>query len=412
MKKIIASICLSLCLIILFTVSTSANQKYKNFNGIELINSKSSIKVSWAKEKEVDFYVITDDQGKVLYEGEKNQFNLESIGKNEVQSIFLDGYKKGFLGKKEVMYKTNVVTYSESKNPGFKNVIVNADNVKLEWDEGIESPEYSIYKDEILVSKTKSPEFIDNNITSLDEIVYKVVYDTNISNDESKQYSYIITVQPSLINKENIYSPQAVDGGDNTKFRFMTFIIPAKVSLTALGQQFGFDTYNGNGRSFGYTYGDDRSATGKYKTLQEVDITFSAKSAKYYENVGTTYRWKNQTSELVCTDRATMANSSFGNYIWNTSSVAFNVYLSSPNPCEKASPPIDAVGTVTLYKSTGTVTGTTNLYMEHDGFPAYEIYRKTGALAPKTIYNYNPSTNGGSLIDLFPGLDKAVNVTK
>ena len=411
MKKFTLYLFLLISFITVFTITTSANPLYKNFSNIVINNEKGFNNISWQKEKDVDTYVVSNDQGEILYEGKKNHFNLKSIGKNEVQSIFLSGYSKGLFGEKVKMHKTNVVTYSDSENPGFKNVIVNADNVKLEWDQGVGNPEYSIYKDETLVTKTTVPEFTDNNISTLKEIVYKVVYDTNIPDEEGKQYSYIITVQPSIINNDNTITPMAIDGGDNTKFRFMTFIQESKASLSILGSQFSFDTYNGDGRGFGYSYGDNRTTTPKYKTLQEVDITFSSKSANYYENVGTTYRYKNQTTELVCTKRASMSNSSFANYMWNTTSVAFNVYLSAANPCESMAPPFDAVGTVTLYKSSGTVTGTTNLYMEHDGFPAYEVYRKTGTLSPRTIYNYNPNTSGGDLWDLYPGLDKAVNVT-
>ncbi|MFZ3590281.1 DUF3238 domain-containing protein [Bacillus sp. DJP31] len=97
---------------------------------------------------------------------------------------------------------------------------------------------------------------------------------------------------------------------------------------------------------------------------------------------------------------------------YTSTSVGFNIYLSASNPCETVAPAIDAVGIVKLYKSSGTVTGTSYLYLEHDGFPAYEIYRKTGSLASRTIYTYNPSTTpGADPKNLFAPLDKAVEVT-
>lgn len=165
--------------------------------------------------------------------------------------------------------------------------------------------------------------------------------------------------------------------------------------------------YNGNNREFTYNTENQPELS---KIVQHIVCDFGNKEIKHFKSTGsTTERTIDiKTGEVLRTandhagtDGLTMSSASI-----TSTSATFKLKASVANPLNTDAPAIDWEYTVTV-GSDGkvTVNGT------HDGFPAYEIYKRINSGTPVTIYQHDPRVTGDTILSLFPPMEKSVSKT-
>lgn len=162
-----------------------------------------------------------------------------------------------------------------------------------------------------------------------------------------------------------------------------------------------------------YFGGDGRSESwdGTYRTYQRftIDTAPTNYSVSYYENTGTTHKYTyNSLGSLIDTEtaKAPLSDLSYtkrvsGGYLYLDCVVASN------NPLVGGSPNIDYNFTIRVNRSGGVlITGT------HDGFPAYELWRKKSGYSAELIWSHDPRDTGETINSLFPPMEHSVNASK
>lgn len=76
------------------------------------------------------------------------------------------------------------------------------------------------------------------------------------------------------------------------------------------------------------------------------------------------------------------------------------------NPLMPGSPDIDYNFTMRINRNGGVL-----LTGDHDGFPAYELWRKRSGEKTEQIYFYDPRKFGKGITSLFPPMDVPVKVS-
>lgn len=159
-----------------------------------------------------------------------------------------------------------------------------------------------------------------------------------------------------------------------------------------------------------YFRGDIRNAswTGTYRTLHQftIDTSTSNYTVTPVKDTGTTYR---NTYDILGKLVSTSSGKASTTDIKYTKRVEKNILyldcvISSSNPLVPGSPAIDYVVTLKITRP-----GSVRITGKHDGFPAYEFWRKFDGKAAELVYNYDPRTTGGTLANLLPPMDKSVD---
>ncbi|MDF0725777.1 DUF3238 domain-containing protein [Cytobacillus sp. S13-E01] len=162
-----------------------------------------------------------------------------------------------------------------------------------------------------------------------------------------------------------------------------------------------------------YFGGDGRSESwdGTYRTYQKftIDTAPTDYSVSYYEDTGTTNKYTyDSLGKLISTEtgKAPVTDLSYtkrvsGGYLYLDCVVASN------NPLVAGSPDIDYQFTIRVNRSGGVL-----LTGNHDGFPAYELWRKKSGSSAELIWSHDPRDTGEGIGSLFPPMEHPVNVSK
>jgi hypothetical protein len=366
-------------------------------------------------------YKLLDENGFKLYEGSDPQIVRKGLEPDRFYTYYLQtGYNQVLDGGVVSITAKTKPLMGEDK--GITSVVQTNKEITLTWVSPEDQTEFEIFRDGKLIGKTKEHSFKDSKIEANHEYEYSVQFETvEQAKDEQGadiavkiEHKYNIGVKSDVKLPSPIYTFDPANA-DYVHLRFMTFIGYPEVDdpndLNPFDCAYKFD---GDGRGFSYSAGDNHSTNANYRTLQTVDLNFPNKTYSYYENVGTTerYCWSGSTKVNVTTGRASMDNMYVSNFVWGSSSVSFTMTDTAGNPLATVAPTIDAVLKFTVYQGTGQVTGTTTLNIQHDGFPWYEVYRKDGALSYKTIYTHDAQAAGQTALSLAAPMEFESTVTK
>ena len=162
-----------------------------------------------------------------------------------------------------------------------------------------------------------------------------------------------------------------------------------------------------------YFGGDNRNASwdGSYRTYQKftIDTGPTDYSVSYYEDTGTTYRYTYDLfGNLIGTSsgKAPLSDLSYTKRI-SGGNLYLDCRVSSSNPLVAGAPAIDYEFTVRVNR-----TGGVQLTGKHDGFPAYEFWRKKSGGSAELIWSHDPRKTGEGLGSLLPPMEHDVNVSK
>lgn len=163
--------------------------------------------------------------------------------------------------------------------------------------------------------------------------------------------------------------------------------------------------------SYIYYRGDNRSEAwdGSYRTSQRfvIDTAPSNYSVTPYRDTGITHRdvYDKVTGKLISTTSDQVSTSGL---TYTKRVVDGILYLdckcSVGNPLEPAAPNID-------YEFTLKVTrlGSVRITGQHDGFPAYEFWRKFDGKSAELVWSHDPRDTGEGIYSLFPPMEHDVD---
>ncbi|MGK5512324.1 DUF3238 domain-containing protein [Brevibacillus formosus] len=185
------------------------------------------------------------------------------------------------------------------------------------------------------------------------------------------------------------------------KFRFATFIPHDWVLAYAypIGDDSCSVFYKGDNR--------EASPTGTYRTAQEIWVDFDRRTVTPYKNTGVSHRKVECSNGQNSTNEGQISNSclEYKWESWGASYVKFRLVCACGNPLEPSAPGIDYVLDVKVWSNGGVeVTG------EHDGFPAYEMYKQVDNGTWQQLFLHDPRETGEYLDDLVPPMDHKIYV--
>ncbi|MFE1631072.1 DUF3238 domain-containing protein [Brevibacillus reuszeri] len=189
------------------------------------------------------------------------------------------------------------------------------------------------------------------------------------------------------------------------KVRVATFIPFDKVFAYAMGS--GDNTcsvfYGGDNRE---SYG---SPAGTFRTAQEIWVDFNARKITPYKNTGTSHKLvecsDGQNQQL--TDKVSDSCLEIKWISWGASNVTFRLICACGNPFEPLAPVIDYILDVTVWSN-----GAVKIVGDHDGFPAYEMFKKVDNYAWERLYLHDPRETGETIASLAPPMEHHVYVDK
>lgn len=165
------------------------------------------------------------------------------------------------------------------------------------------------------------------------------------------------------------------------------------------------------GNSYVYFLGDNRGSswTGTHRTQQAftIDTSLSNYGVKATKNVGSTTKHGYVGDKLTSTETKTAPDTGLK---FSTEIREDNLFITAEcsvgNPVVP-SPNIDYSVTIQV-KRNGSVT----VYGKHDGFPAYELWRKMSTKTnPERIYLHDPRVTGDTILSLGPPMEKSFNAS-
>lgn len=161
-----------------------------------------------------------------------------------------------------------------------------------------------------------------------------------------------------------------------------------------------------------YFVGDNRDesfSSSSYRTYQRFYIDTSNYSITPYKNTGTTYMrmYRNSNGELISTD-SDKASTSGLTYTTEVKNGYLYIYASCDvgNPMVP-SPNINYEFTIRISRD-----GSIKVTGKHDGFPAYEIWRKIDTKSSELIYLHDPRDTGETIFSLGPPMEHSVDASK
>lgn len=405
MKKITVLLVIILIFSITGSFSGIAAQDVKVITTIEDIDVKSdsnSVYLNWKKDKRIDYFEIRNDQGILLEKTGKGKYVSNELEPDNIYSFYLVGYDEKGIPLTNASIVTIRTDSNDGSNHGLNKIITTSKSIYLEWSKVEGAKEYEIYKDNKKVLVTNKNYFTDKDIglgEKYDFLIKAEVLKEHTDNGEVKEYTDTTSISTTidtnkLINKEDQFT--IFSNADDVTVRLMSFIDEPSV-----GDPYSSCDFLGDGdRNFSYY-------SSAYRTWQQVKIDFASGIARYTEDMGTTHK--------VCPDgsrdsgTASLSGLSWDADSFNSSSINFQLIIDAANPLS-AAPAINAELDITVYKGSGSTTGTTAVTGQHDGFPNYELWRKDGSLYPDAVWLWDASSHNDGLGSLFPPMEHNIDV--
>lgn len=165
-----------------------------------------------------------------------------------------------------------------------------------------------------------------------------------------------------------------------------------------------------------YFKGDNRNSpmwsTLAYRTSQsfEIDTSTPNYTVRPSKNIQPTYSiiYNHFMNRLSTINEGTASDSgiTYKKRVGSDDALYLDVRLNAANPGVPKAPPIDYKFTLKL-----TRTGSVRITGMHDGFPAYEFWRKIDGKSkgPELIYSYDPRVTGKTVFSLAGEMDISVN---
>ncbi|ANB55724.1 hypothetical protein GFC29_3221 [Anoxybacillus sp. B7M1] len=163
--------------------------------------------------------------------------------------------------------------------------------------------------------------------------------------------------------------------------------------------------------SYIYYRGDNRNEAweGSYRTSQRfvIDTSPSNYSVSAYADTGTTVRevYDKTTGKLISTSSAKASTSGLTYKKRVEDGILYlDIKCSVANPLELLAPAID-------YEFTLKVTrlGSVRITGQHDGFPAYEFWRKFDGQSAELVWSHDPRDTGEGIYSLFPPMEHSID---
>lgn len=169
-----------------------------------------------------------------------------------------------------------------------------------------------------------------------------------------------------------------------------------------------FQKTSGGGTSI-YYGGDNRNEKweGSYRTSQRFVIDTSKKdyAVTSYKDTGVTEQLLYLNGVLRKTNRkkAPTTGITYTKRIVNDD-LYLDCKVNSSIPFVPLAPAINYEFTIKVTRP-----GSVRITGKHDGFPAYEFWRKLDGKSPQLVYLHDPRKTGHTIKSLYPGLDVSVN---
>lgn len=389
----VTALLLTISLILAVPVSADNSQVgYKstiveqNVQELNVVEGETSVDLDFSK-KGLEIKNIIDGQGKKYKINGKYTTKIDGLDSNSFYVFVIDGKKNDTDERVFVFAKTKDKSNARA---GISHYVVDNSGIEISW-EGA-GQEYLVFKNGVELSKTKETHF--RGELGQGETQYSILSKEISDSGEELINNWQITVNASKLAAMDTTVMAAASYVPWAKIRLMGFInegfIPA--ADDALGDGY-TEYFEGDSRSYGYSYGDSTSLTPQYRFLQDVFVDFTNNSQNYKENVGRSTRFyiNNTTNQRDYSKDvhgyASMSGMSVQNFVWSTNKVSFNVVTSAGNPLTP-SPNADANLNFTLYRGIYGACGLTEIKGSHDGYPTYEIYRNEGSNGTWSLYQF------------------------
>jgi len=181
----------------------------------------------------------------------------------------------------------------------------------------------------------------------------------------------------------------------NLELRLRTFIPYDKVHFS--------NTSGGGGST--YYGGDNRSEQweGSYRTSQRFVIDTSKKdySVQSFRDTGVTKQLLYLNGKLIKTNekKAPVTGITYTKRVVNDD-LYLDCQLDSTIPFVPFAPAVNYDFTIKVTRA-----GSVRITGRHDGFPAYEFWRKLDGKSPQLVYLHDPRKTGHTVNALFPPMD-------
>lgn len=159
--------------------------------------------------------------------------------------------------------------------------------------------------------------------------------------------------------------------------------------------------------------GDDRGFTPypadalRFRSAQEFWVDFNRRSVTHYRDTGTTTARTTWINGRVTYHSAKVSSTclTYSNETWGDGYVSFRAKSTCANPLVPVAPAADYEFTITVWN-----TGRVRVRGTHDGFPAYEIYKRIGNVFTP-IYLFDPAQYGQTVASLAPPMEFSMDKT-
>lgn len=412
MKKVVSLTISVVLLLFLGTITDSSSGDYIEVYLIE--KSEDSLRLTWKQISKAKKYVLYDNRGKVLYEGNEREFIHKNLTSGEMYEYVLAAFDKD----EQLLTKMNVITNTlhPLSNDSVKvDMFFNERMIKIDWSDIPNVQSYTVYRDGKPMVVVSQSEFKDFNVSFGREYMYIIegiekVKKSDKEKDkvvEDEKNHVILISAKQVTDKRNMrfeefsqsFSTLAVE--PVTSYRNTTFIKPAKISAPD-----------------GYCYGGDNrdfsASASTYRTRIDLSIYWQDRTYGFSKYTSDSIRYnKNDNGTCGSTELARKNAGTSGITAvkeWITSSEAqFQISHSVGLPFLMDVPPnIDYSYSLNIQKS-----GVTYINGSHDQYPWHEIYRSDNGGTWKTLYQFNPDAAGTNVKYLFPSYpNKKIAVSK
>lgn len=186
----------------------------------------------------------------------------------------------------------------------------------------------------------------------------------------------------------------------NLELRLRTFIPQARILFSQIGNTYVYFKGDGRGPSW----------TGTHRTMQKFIIDTSKENygLSASKNVGSTTRegYVGTTLTATETDTASSTGITHSYEVRSDDNLYITCKCAVANPLVVGAPDIDYEFVIKVTRA-----GSVRIAGQHDGFPAYELWRKfSNETNAKKVFSYDPITAGEDELALFPPMDKSADV--
>lgn len=412
---------LSLCVLALSMVFSSVGyaapsekKQVESVIGVDLATNQIKVNL---KNKAQEIKSIVEQNGvNVAVDANKTEATITGLEPSTVYSYQVKVEDRKSKETETIHLFAKTKNTEASTGPSISYYTVSPKSFEFFWN-GPADTNYTITKNDAVVATVQGNSFKDD-IQGAGDTSYAVDFIAPNEKGEQEQYRWYVSIDPKVLFSSNASDGTVTAAATSyvpwSKIRVMGFI---KESRVWSPDDNPFDNYteyfHGDGRGFGYSYGDDNTSTPKYRFVQDVFVDFTNNTSNYRERVGQSLRYfiNNDTGlrdySKDKTGYASMDNMSAGSFTWGTNKVTFRVLTSVGNPLA-SSPNADADLTFTVHRGIYGACGITEIKGSHDGYPTYEIYRNEGSNGTWTLYTFNQQTLGS----LAPPMEHDINAIR